>query len=203
MISLTNYSKNYGELSVFTNFNLEILTGQTIGIKGNSGCGKTTLLRSITGLDNDFTGELILNKKRITKNIPPHRRDVALVMQEPILWEHMTVKENILFSISLKQRKKVQDQLRNICDHLEILPILNRIPRNISGGQAKRVSFARALMSDKNILLLDEPLSNVDNETKKKILVYLKQYLSENKTIVYVSHDKEELELFCDNILEI
>lgn len=203
MLKILNYSKSYGETKIFTDFNLHVENGQALGIKGYSGCGKTTLLRSITGIDNEYTGDIFINGAVMSTAVEPSNRSIALVMQEPVLWEHMSVRENILFPVAVKERKNSNGKLEEITKSLGVFELLNRMPSKISGGQAKRVSFARGLMASKDILLLDEPLSNVDSETKEKILTYLKGHVVGKKTILYVSHDSHELDMFCNNIIEI
>lgn len=192
MLQIVGVTKNYGEISVLKDFSLELQKGDIVGIVGKSGCGKTTLLRILVGTEEDYTGEILLEGKSI-RNTEPCDRNMALVYQEPVLWNHMTVRENILFSLSREAQLKKKELLAEITEKLEIKTLLSRYPNEISGGQAKRVSLARAMISEKEILLLDEPLSNIDEQTRQKVLQYLKTYLDGKKTVLYVSHDMTEV----------
>lgn len=197
MISLEHISKSYGSTVVLKDFQLEIREKEAVAVVGESGCGKTTLLRIMAGLEPDYEGDVRKDGISLRKT-PPNHRDMALVYQEPALWNHMTVRENILFAADRKGAKRIPDSFQQICDGLEITPLLARYPNEISGGQAKRVSLARALISPKEILLLDEPLSNIDRETRAKVMQFLKEHYVGRRTIVYVSHDMEEVESLCD-----
>lgn len=190
MIDIVSLNKSFKGTSIFSDFTLRVAKNETVIVEGASGCGKTTLLRMIAGLDNNYSGTISLDDKVMTKRIKPWMRDCALVMQEPVLWGHMTIRENILYPI--KDKETVQDKLLYICEQLKIGELLKRYPDEISGGQAKRASLARALISDKNILLFDEPLSNIDDDTKYGVIEFLKKEYINKRTIMYVSHDKEE-----------
>ena len=135
----------------------------------------------------------------MTEKIQPRERDVAVVFQEPTLWNHMTIRKNLMYGMKQKDDEAVQ----KIAEKLEIAELLDRYPEEISGGQAKRVSLARALLADKKYLLLDEPLSNVDRKTKDIILDYLSEEVIGKKSVIYVTHDAEERNRMKLDVLEL
>lgn len=201
MIKVNELGKKYGENIIFQKLSFQVNHGETVGISGASGCGKTTLLRCLCGLDNEYMGNIEIDNRLMKKNIKPNKRNMALVMQDSVLWSHMTVKENILYPLKKAEQKRKEVIFEEICNNMQIQDLIGRYPHEISGGQAKRVSFARAIMSDKEILLLDEPLSNVDTDTKHKIELYLQEKYIGKKTIIYVSHDKNELKMICNRMI--
>ena len=133
----------------------------------------------------------------------PWERNLAMVFQEPALWNHMTGEENILFPLGRRARRTAGQTVAYICRELEIDGLTARYPGEISGGQAKRVSLARALASGKEILLLDEPLSNVDERTRGKVMDFLRREYVGRNTMVYVSHDREEVVYLCSRTVEL
>lgn len=202
MLKVENLSKRYGEQQIFCGLNLEIKAGGTLAVVGESGCGKTTLLRILSGLDNEYEGSMYLYGMEI-RDLEPNKRNMALVFQQPVLWNHMTVEENILFSIRKRDWNANLKRIQHICQRLEIDELMKRYPEEISGGQAKRVSLARALASKKEIMLLDEPLSNLDSDTKEKVLVFLEEEYLGHLTIIYVSHDSLEVNRLTENVIQL
>lgn len=202
MLKVENLSKKYGEKQIFRDLNLEIKTGETLAVVGKSGCGKTTLLKILSGLDREYSGCLYLNGKD-ARGLEPNERHMALVFQQPVLWNYMTIEENILYPIKKKKRGSIFKQVQHICQRLEIGELMKRYPEEISGGQGKRVSLARALAAGKDILLLDEPLSNLDGNTKEKILAFLEEEYIGHFTIIYVSHDSQEVGRLTENVLRL
>lgn len=201
MLKVENLSKKYGEKQVLRDLKLEIKIGETLAVTGKSGCGKTTLLKILSGLDREYSGSLYLNDKD-ARGLEPNERQMALVFQQPVLWNHMTIEDNIFFPIK-KKRGPVFEQVQHICQRLEIGELMKRYPEEISGGQAKRVSLARALASGKEILLLDEPLSNLDSNTKEKVLAFLEEEYLGHFTIIYVSHDSREVGRLTEKVLRL
>lgn len=189
LITLENISKNYDEKQILKSISLKAADGQTLAVVGESGCGKTTLLRIIAGLEKSDTGTIEIDGIQMNENVDPHERNIAMVFQDATLWNHMTVKRNITFGMKKVEESKVLD----IAKAFGIDTLLNRYPEEISGGQAKRVSLVRALVSDKSILLLDEPLSNLDKETREEVLAYMKNNVCGKKTMLYVTHDENEV----------
>ncbi len=186
-IEVTNLCKQYSQ-EVLKNFSLSVNEGEMVVLLGESGCGKSTFIRILAGLENADSGSVFLNGIFMDDRIPPNKRNIALVYQEPVLWNHMPVWKNIAYGMAKKDKKVIYE----LMDALEIGGLEKRFPEEISGGQAKRVALARALAADKGILLLDEPLSNIDEKTKLKNLEYLVQNYKDRKTILYVTHSKME-----------
>ena len=199
MIAVKNVGKAYGANTVFADVSFMVEDQKGMFLTGASGCGKTTLLRLIAGFDLDYTGEIRIDGRTLTEKIQPRERDVAVVFQEPTLWNHMTIRKNLMYGMKQKDDEAVQ----KIAEKLEIAELLDRYPEEISGGQAKRASLARALLADKKYLLLDEPLSNVDRKTKDIILDYLSEEVIGKKSVIYVTHDAEERNRMKLDVLEL
>lgn len=199
MIAVKNVGKAYGANMVFADVSFTVEDQKGIFLTGASGCGKTTLLRLIAGFDLDYTGEIRIDGRTMTEKIQPRERDIAAVFQEPTLWNHMTIRKNLMYGMKQKDDEAVQ----KIAEKLEIADLLDRYPEEISGGQAKRASLARALLADKKYLLLDEPLSNVDRKTKDIILDYLSEEVIGKKSVIYVTHDAEEMNRMKLDVLEL
>ena len=199
MIAVKNVGKAYGANTVFADVSFTVEDQKGMFLTGASGCGKTTLLRWIAGFDLDYTGEIRIDGRTMTEKIQPRERDVAVVFQEPTLWNHMTIRKNLMYGMKQKDDEAVQ----KIAEKLEIAELLDRYPEEISGGQAKRVSLARALLADTKYLLLDEPLSTVDRKTKDIILDYLSEEVIGKKSVIYVTHDAEERNRMKLDVLEL
>ena len=192
VIEVKNLCKSYGEKAVLNQFSLSVEEGELVVLLGESGCGKTTLLRILAGLEKENSGKVMINGRLMEDKVSPNKRNIAMVFQEPALWNHMSVGKNIAYGMEKRDDK-------NICDIMNALGIEgleNRYPEEVSGGQAKRVALARALDADRDILFLDEPLSNIDEVTKKKILKYIDENYKGKKTILYVTHSRTEADFF-------
>lgn len=190
MIEVMGLSKHFENLEVFKDLSFLVNDNEGMFIVGASGCGKTTLLRLIAGFDDDYQGKMRIDGRLVNQSVAPGERDVAIVFQEPTLWNHMTVEKNMSYGMKDNDR----DRLVEVARGLEISELLNKYPEQISGGQAKRVSLARALLSGKKNLLLDEPLSNVDQKTKDVIMDFLRTDYLSKRCIIYVTHDSKEIE---------
>ena len=189
MIRATKLTKCFDEQQIFEDVSFEVGENTGLFITGPSGCGKTTLLRILAGFDTDYSGQILIDGTEIQKELEPRNRNIAIVFQEPTLWNHMSVEQNLAYGM----KKKNMQELKLLAEKLQIAELLKKYPEEISGGQAKRVSLARALLSGKKNLLLDEPLSNVDPKTKEIILEFLRQEYLDNKCVLYITHDRDEI----------
>ncbi len=205
MIELVNITYSYGSKPVLENFDLRIPAEQLTCLLGSSGCGKTTVLRLIAGLEIPQRGVVALFGQTASANgeiiFPPKDRNAGFVFQDLALWPHFTVYENISFG--LKERKipgfhaKVNDAL----DFFELKKHANKFPHQLSGGQKQLVAIARALVLEPKILLMDEPLANLDVKLKRKLLGKISDLKKDfNLTIVYVTHDHREAFAIADTI---
>ncbi len=190
MIKVSGLTKCFGKQSVLNDLSFVVADRDGIFVTGPSGCGKTTLLRILSGFDTDYSGEIIIDGSVMGDDNRPADRNIAIVFQEPALWNHMTVEKNMSYGMKEKDRER----LVNTARALRIEELFGKYPEEISGGEAKRVSLARAILSGKGNLLLDEPLSNVDTDTKEIIIDYLKSDVLVDKCVIYVTHDINEIE---------
>ncbi|WP_312649290.1 sn-glycerol-3-phosphate ABC transporter ATP-binding protein UgpC [Proteiniclasticum sp.] len=195
-VTLKNIGKKYEGREEFTirNIDLEIEEKDFCVILGPSGCGKTTLLRMIAGLNSITEGDLLFNDKRMNK-VPSKDRDIAMVFQSYALYPHMTVYDNMAFSLAMrKERKSVIDQnVREAAELLQITNYLHSKPSDISGGQRQRVALGRAMVRKPRVFLMDEPLSNLDAKLREHMRVELvRLHKSLGTTSIYVTHDQTE-----------
>jgi ABC-type Fe3+/spermidine/putrescine transport system ATPase subunit len=198
IIKLVNINKKYNR-QILSNISLKIRENEIIGLIGPNGSGKTTLLRIIAGLEIPDNGELFINKKCVyskNKFVPPEKRNIGFVFQDLGLWPHMTVKEHIMFVLEEKitDKYKRQEKIKEVLKSINLAGYLNSYPHQLSGGEKQRLAIARSLAQDSNILLLDEPFSNLDPLLKKelkKVLVNLQKKLK--ITIIYISQNPNEI----------
>jgi ABC-type sugar transport system ATPase subunit len=170
---------------------LEVADGELLAIVGPSGSGKTTLLRAIAGLEKLNSGVIRLGDQ-VLNEVPPRRRDVAMVFQQPALYPHLSVEENIAFPLRMRGQRlaDIDEQVRSTATLLKIDALLNRRPHQLSGGQAQRVALARALVRKPLCLLLDEPFSNLDSPLRAELRAELQSLHEARKiTTIHVTHD--------------
>ncbi|NHB66226.1 ATP-binding cassette domain-containing protein [Acinetobacter sp. GFQ9D192M] len=188
----------YQQADFELNIKLEI-SQQLLGIVGASGSGKSTLLKNIVGLLKPDQGYIQFNQQDLTNiekqiNIPIHQRKIALVFQNALLFPHMNVQQNLCYAEKLISKADRKFQFEDIVELLELKPLIYRKAHQLSGGEAQRVSIGRALLSSPNLLLLDEPLTGLDQQLKQQILPFLKRIKDElNLPMIYVTHHLEEL----------
>mgnify|MGYP000660702392 FL=1 len=199
MIEVQEIQKEFNGVKVLEGISFRVNDNNGLFIVGSSGCGKSTLLRIIAGFDYEYSGEISINGKKIDKKLSPNQRDIGIVFQDPTLWNHMTVKQNVSYGMMEKREERILE----VVNGLQIEHLLHKYPEEISGGQAMRVSLARALLSDKGNLLLDEPLSNVDVQTKQIVMDYLRKNYCNCKCIIYVTHDRGEVKELPFKLLDI
>ncbi|MGL6197980.1 MAG: ABC transporter ATP-binding protein [Lachnospiraceae bacterium] len=199
-IELKNIDKYYGKNHILKNVNLSIADGDFMTLLGPSGCGKTTTLRVLSGLEKPQSGTIHMDGKEIVNAAEayyaaPSERGLNLVFQSYALWPHMTVRENISFGLNIQKLSKA-DVGRRVMDSLERMQIdqyVDRYPSELSGGQQQRVAIARAIASEPRLLLLDEPLSNLDAKLRVDMRSELKRLHTETgTTVIYVTHDQVE-----------
>jgi multiple sugar transport system ATP-binding protein len=162
-VEIRDVRKAYGSTQVIHGVSVDIRDGEFVILVGPSGCGKSTLLRMVAGLENITGGEIRIGP-RVVNNIPPKERDIAMVFQNYALYPHMTVADNMAFSLKLKSAPKseIATKVNRAADILGLTPLLDRYPRQLSGGQRQRVAMGRAIVRDPQVFLFDEPLSNLD-----------------------------------------
>ena len=199
-IKVRNLSKQYGDMSVFKNVNLDIKKGEFITLLGPSGCGKSTLLRCIAGLNESNGGEIIMNGK-VINNTPPKDREIGMVFQNYALFPNMTVKENVAFGLKIKRQDNIEEKVKKYLSMVELNEREDYYPHELSGGQKQRVALARTLIMEPKIILLDEPLSALDAKIRKN----LREKISEIQkklgiTTIFVTHDQEEALTISDRV---
>lgn len=197
-LDLVGLTKTYGGRAVVDGVSLSIDKGMLVSLLGPSGCGKTTTLRLIAGFIEPDGGEIRVGARTIAKrgsSLPPERRNMAMIFQSYALWPHMTVAQNVTYGLEL--RKVGRDEMRRRLDTIlaltKLSPYADRYPAELSGGQQQRVSLARALVVEPEILLLDEPLSNLDTNLREEMRFEIRRLHDEQHcTTVYVTHDQSE-----------
>ena len=202
-LQLMNLTKRYGEFKAADDISLDIADGEFLVLLGPSGCGKTTTLRIVAGFVEPTTGSVHLGERDITA-LPPWKRNAGLMFQSYALFPHMTVAENVAFGLEMRKMAKaemapkVMEALRLVrLDHLG-----DRLPRQLSGGQQQRVALARALVFHPDVLLLDEPLSNLDAKLRQDVRVEIRELQRElGLTTVMVTHDQEEALTMADRLV--
>ncbi|MFB0506720.1 MAG: ABC transporter ATP-binding protein [Thermodesulfobacteriota bacterium] len=202
-LRLVNIVKKYGKLAAVDDLSLEVKEGELLTLLGPSGCGKTTVLRSISGFVAVDSGDVFIGNRRVT-DVLPEKRGIGLVFQNYALWPHMTVFQNLAFGLELKKmpKDKIKAKVEESLAMVKLEGHEDRYPRQLSGGQQQRVALARALVLEPDILLLDEPLSNLDallrEQMRFEIAQIHKQY---GITTVYVTHDQTEAMVISDRIV--
>ncbi|WP_426033446.1 ABC transporter ATP-binding protein [Cypionkella sp. TWP1-2-1b2] len=202
-VELQNISKVFGGLRVIDNLNLTVSDGSFTALLGPSGCGKSTLLRMIAGLEQISEGRALIGGVDITDE-EPARRKVAMVFQSYALYPHLTVEENVCFSLSLAGMPKAAQKERaaGVAKMLQLEPLMARRPAQLSGGQRQRVAIGRALVRNPEVFLFDEPLSNLDAMLRVQMRLELAKLHKDLKTtMIYVTHDQVEAMTLADQIV--
>lgn len=201
-IKIENAQKRYGDNIIIENLSLDIKQGEFFTLLGPSGCGKTTLLRMIAGFNSIEKGDFYFNEKRIN-DLDPSKRNIGMVFQNYAIFPHLTVEQNVEFG--LKNRKVSKEEMKVETDKflklMQIDEYRDRMPERLSGGQQQRVALARALVIKPDVLLMDEPLSNLDAKLRVEMRTAIKEIQNSiGITTVYVTHDQEEAMAVSDRI---
>ena len=202
-VTIRSLKKRFGEVEVLHGVDIDIADGSFTVLVGPSGCGKSTLLRMIAGLEHISDGEIQIGNKRVN-DVPPKQRDIAMVFQNYALYPHMTVRENMSFSLMLAKvdRATLDSKVGRAAEILGLAQLLDRYPRQLSGGQRQRVAMGRAIVRDPQVFLYDEPLSNLDAKLRVAMRTELKELHQRMKTTsVYVTHDQIEAMTMGDQIV--
>ncbi|MDR1655501.1 MAG: ABC transporter ATP-binding protein [Treponema sp.] len=204
-ITLDNLSKSFGSNKILDGFNLSVKKGDLVAFLGPSGCGKTTALRCIAGLTALDSGRITVGGKDIT-DAPPNKRNTTMVFQSYALFPHMSVEENINFGLKMHgiPKFRAKEKVNRIIETTRLQGLTGRYPRQLSGGQQQRVALARALVMNPDILLLDEPLSNLDAKLRHEMRVEIRMlHESLGLTTIFVTHDQDEALTLADRIVVI
>lgn len=203
VLQLKQINKYFGQSHVIKDVNIDFEKGHFVTFLGPSGCGKTTLLRMVAGFYEPDDGEILLNGKRIER-IPPYSRNTAMVFQEYALFPHMNVFDNVSYGLRVKNRPKeeIERRVKEALDLMQLKGMENRFPNQMSGGQQQRVAVARALVMNPEVLLLDEPLSNLDAKLRESVRVELRDIQKKmGLSTIYVTHDQSEALSMSDMIV--
>ena len=202
-VTIRDVRKNYGSVEVIHGVDVDIEDGEFVVLVGPSGCGKSTLLRMIAGLE-DVTGGMVAIGRTIVNNLPPAKRDIAMVFQSYALYPHMTVSENMAFSLKLRRMDAatISGRIKSAAEILGLSSYLDRYPRQLSGGQRQRVAMGRAIVREPQVFLFDEPLSNLDAKLRVQMRTEIKQLHQRlGTTTIFVTHDQIEAMTMADKIV--
>ena len=205
MLALTDITLNYEGRTILNNASLNVARGEIVSLVGPSGSGKTTLLRVIAGLEQPSQGNVVIDGKLMT-GVPTHKRDVGLVFQDNQLFPHLCVFDNIAYSLRIKRVSKAL-QIEKVNEMLSLIGMEDLARRDVgqlSGGEAKRIAVARALVADPFILLLDEPLTGLDAELRDRLLEDMGALLrTRGTTVVHVTHDHIEAARLSNRVVDV
>ena len=208
-VRIEHVFKRFGSVTAVNDFNLVVKDGEFVSILGPSGCGKTTTLRMIAGFERATEGEIYIGEQCVSSSIkgsfaPPEKRDIGMVFQSYAVWPHMTVAENVGYPLKIKKVDKAERE-RRVQEMLELVHLGEygkRYPNQLSGGQQQRVALARALVAEPGLLLLDEPLSNLDAKLRESMRFEILEIQKKTGiTVVYVTHDQGEAMAMSDRVV--
>jgi len=202
-VSLRKIVKRYGNVEVVHGIDLDVRDREFVALVGPSGCGKSTTLRMIAGLEDISSGALEIGGK-VVNDLPPRARNISMVFQSYALYPHMTVRENMGFSLKIAKRpqKEIDERVEEAATILDLKPLLERRPSQLSGGQRQRVAMGRAIVRHPDVFLFDEPLSNLDAKLRTQMRTEIKKLHAKVKsTIIYVTHDQVEAMTLSDRIV--
>tara|TARA_B100001057_G_scaffold246640_1_gene246954 strand:- start:237 stop:887 length:651 start_codon:yes stop_codon:yes gene_type:complete len=204
-LKVKNIDLSFGKEKILNGLNLEIEKGSVVAITGESGSGKTSLLRVICGLESPSNGEIVLDTQTLFNDkisVPTEKRNIGLVIQEKVLFPHLDVRKNIEFGISKKNSK--EDLSNEIMEKLNISDLAKKYPHELSGGESQRVALGRSIIMTPKVLMLDEPFTGLDKKLKTKIYPVIKSILQDNKiTSLMVTHDLNEVRALADKCFNL
>jgi ABC-type Fe3+/spermidine/putrescine transport system ATPase subunit len=206
-IQVKNVVKHFGKVAAVDDVSFDVREGEVVGLLGPSGCGKTTMLRSISGLEDIEAGEILIDGKVLSSpakriNVPPEKRKVGFVFQSYALWPHMTVKANLAYALKGMTKKEKEKRIAEALELVRLSEVIDRYPAQLSGGQQQRVALARGLCYQPSVILLDEPMSNLDLRERERVRGELRKLLKEiGITSVFVTHDQEEAFVVSDRVV--
>lgn len=204
-LKVKNIDLSFGKEKILNGLNLEIEKGSVVAITGESGSGKTSLLRVICGLESPSKGEIVLDTQTLFNDkisVPTEKRNIGLVIQEKVLFPHLDVRKNIEFGISKKNSK--EDLSNEIMEKLNISDLAKKYPHELSGGESQRVALGRSIIMTPKVLMLDEPFTGLDKKLKTKIYPVIKSILQDNKiTSLMVTHDLNEVRALADKCFNL
>ncbi len=205
ILKIENLSLSFKDQEVLKNINLSLDLGERVSILGESGSGKSSLLRCIAGFENINKGKISLKNEIVSSEtfmLPTEKRGVGMVVQEKALFPHLTVKKNILFGIESNSNKN--DIVSELAELFKIEKLLDKLPGQISGGEQQRVAFARSLAPSPSLLMLDEPFSALDDKLKQELYYELdKIFEKQELSILLVTHDREEAQILTSRSLKL
>jgi spermidine/putrescine ABC transporter ATP-binding subunit len=203
VLSLTNISKSFGKTQILRDVDLDVREGEILSLLGPSGCGKTTMLRIVGGFERPDSGRVLLAGQDVT-DLPPHRRPVNIVFQRYLLFPHLSVFENVAFGLRIDKvgEQEIQRRVREALELVRLEDLADRRATQLSGGQSQRIGLARALVKRPKVLLLDEPLSALDQKVRITMQAELRRIHRETgTTFVYVTHDQQEAMSLSDRVV--
>jgi len=202
-VDIQGAAKSFGSTRVIRDVSIDIRDGEFVVLVGPSGCGKSTLLRMIAGLEGIDAGEIRIGGRRVN-GLPPKERDIAMVFQNYALYPHLTVADNLAFSLKLRDapQQEIEQRVSRAARILGLEPLLARLPKQLSGGQRQRVAMGRAIVRDPQVFLFDEPLSNLDAKLRVAMRAEIRELHQRLKaTTIYVTHDQIEAMTMADKIV--
>jgi iron(III) transport system ATP-binding protein len=209
VVTISNLFKSFGDVEVLKNINDEFQDGEFVTLLGPSGCGKTTLLRIIAGFEKPTKGSVLIDGKEVSSDnvfVPPEHRNIGMVFQSYAVWPHMNVFDNVAYPLKIKKVSKniIKEKVENVLKLVHLSQYAKRIPSQLSGGQQQRIALARALVAEPDLLLLDEPLSNLDAKLRESMRYEIKELTQKlGITVVFVTHDQVEAMTMSDRVLVI
>jgi iron(III) transport system ATP-binding protein len=208
-IKIQSVTKQFGDVKAVDNFVATVGDGEFVSILGPSGCGKTTMLRMVAGFEKPTAGEIYIGDKLVSSPakgifVPPEKRSIGMVFQSYAVWPHMTVFENVGYPLKIKglPKHEIADRTNKALELVHLGGLAQRLPSQLSGGQQQRVALARALVAEPDLLLLDEPLSNLDAKLRESMRFEIKELQKKlGVTVIYVTHDQAEAMAMSDRII--